>query len=73
MQTITKNKKYIVSTVKISKGLYETMVFPITDIKFAWIFPIWEHSWEEVDKINFYHWYEQNYYHQLMVNYWSTK
>ena len=73
MQTITKNKKYVVSTVKSSKGLYETMVFPITNKKRVWIYTVYEHDWGEVDKINFYHWYEQLYYHNLMIKYWSTK
>ena len=47
--------------------------FPIINKKRVWIYTVYEHDWGEVDKINFCHWYEQLYYHNLMIKYWSTK
>lgn len=74
MKSLTRNRKYCVSTVKISKNLYETAVFRIKWINTEGIGNFFEIDYaEEMDRINYNNWFEQFKYHSLMKSYWSLK
>ena len=74
MKTLTRNRKYCISTVKIAKNLYETSVFRIKWIEAEGIMSFYEVDYaEEMDRINYHSWFEQFKYHRLMRDYWSLK
>jgi hypothetical protein len=74
MKSLTRNRKYCVSTVKISKNLYETSVFRIKWLNTESIGNFYEVDYaEEMDRINYNNWFEQFKYHNLMKEYWSLK
>ena len=74
MKTLTRNRKYCVSTVQIAKNLYETSVFRIKWIDAESIMSFYEVDYaEEMDRINYHNWLEQFKYHRLMRDYWSLK
>lgn len=74
MKTLTRNRKYCVSTVRIAKNLYETSVFRIKRIDPNGIMEFYEVDYaEEMDRVNYSSWFEQFKYHRLMRDYWSLK
>lgn len=71
--TVTKNRKYVVSTVKVTDGLYETAIFGI-DITET---PLWCPDlydidyYREMERFNFSTKREAIKCHRIAVKYWS--
>ena len=74
MRTVTKNGKYCVSTVQITKNWYETAVFPIHLVSTGTFSNAYEIEWaDEMDRINYSGWINHFKIHSLLVDYWSLK